>query len=60
MIYDVLFALDDNRNVLPQIVDIWELSQDLLQYTFTLRDGLQWHDAQPVTSAGVIVSLGTL
>jgi peptide/nickel transport system substrate-binding protein len=57
MIYDVLFALDDKLNVQPQMVDTWELSQDRLQYTFTLRDGLQWHDGQPVTSADVIASL---
>jgi peptide/nickel transport system substrate-binding protein len=57
MIYDVLFALDDNLNVRPQMVDTWDVSQDRLRYTFTLRDGLQWHDGQPVTSEDVIASL---
>jgi peptide/nickel transport system substrate-binding protein len=57
MIYDVLFALDPNLNVQPQMVDTWEISPDRLQYTFTLRDGLQWHDERPVTSADVIASL---
>jgi ABC-type transport system substrate-binding protein len=57
MIYDVLFALDANLNVQPQMVDTWEISPDRLQYTFTLRDGLQWHDERPVTSADVIASL---
>jgi peptide/nickel transport system substrate-binding protein len=33
------------------------VSQDHLQYTFTLRDGLQWHDGPPVTSTDVIASL---
>jgi len=57
MIYDVLFALDDNLTVQPQMIDTWEVSQDRLRYTFTLRDGLRWHDGQPVTSADVIASL---
>jgi peptide/nickel transport system substrate-binding protein len=57
MIYDVLFALDDNLTVQPQMVNTWEVSQDRLRYTFTLRDGLRWHDGQPVTSADVIASL---
>jgi peptide/nickel transport system substrate-binding protein len=57
MIYDVLFALDDNLTVQPQMIDTWEVSQDRLRYTFTLRDDLRWHDGQPVTSADVIVSL---
>ena len=57
MIYDVLFALDDKLNVQPQMVETWDVSQDRLRYTFTLRDRLQWHDGQPVTSADVIASL---
>jgi ABC-type transport system substrate-binding protein len=51
MIYDVLFALDANLNVQPQMVDTWEISPDRLQYTFTLRNSLLWHDKRPVTSA---------
>ena len=26
-------------------------------YTFTLRDGLKWHDGQPVTAADCVASL---
>ena len=57
MIYDVLFALDENLNIQPQMVDTWTVSDDALQYTFTLRDGLLWHDGQPVTSDDVVASL---
>src|SRR5690606_37019768 len=32
-------------------------SGDKLTYTFTLRDGLKFHDGQPVTTADVIASL---
>ena len=31
MIYDVLFALDDNLTVQPQMVNTWEVSQDRLR-----------------------------
>jgi peptide/nickel transport system substrate-binding protein len=57
MIYDVLFALDENLQVQPQMMGTWDVSQDRLQFTFTLLDGLRWHDGQPVTSADVIASL---
>jgi peptide/nickel transport system substrate-binding protein len=57
MIYDVLLALDDKLIVQPQMIDSWEVSQDRLRHTFILRDGLQWHDGQSVTSADVIASL---
>ena len=57
MIYDTLFALDENLKVQPQMVDTWQVSPDGLQYTFTLREGLKFHDSSPVTSDDVIASL---
>ena len=57
MIYDTLFALDGNLEVKPQMVDTWKVSDDKLTWTFTLRDGLEFHDGTPVTSADVIPSL---
>ncbi|MGJ4929220.1 ABC transporter substrate-binding protein [Bradyrhizobium sp. HKCCYLS2038] len=57
MIYDTLFATDANLQIRPQMVDSWNVSEDQLTYTFKLREGLQWHDGQPVTSADVIPSI---
>jgi peptide/nickel transport system substrate-binding protein len=39
------------------MVDKWEVSKDNLTYTFTLRDGLKFHDGQPVRSADCIASI---
>jgi peptide/nickel transport system substrate-binding protein len=57
MIYDTLFALDKDFKVQPQMIDTWQVSSDNLQYTFTLREGLKFHDGNPVTSEDVIASL---
>src|SRR5437773_10076863 len=57
MIYDTLFATDAKFQVQPQMVDKYELSKDQLTYTFTLRDGLKFHDGQPVRSADCIASI---
>jgi peptide/nickel transport system substrate-binding protein len=57
MIYDTLFAVDANQTVQPQMVDKYTISDDKLTYTFTLRDGLLWHDGQPVTSEDCIASI---
>ena len=48
MVYDTLFAVNEQFKSQPQMVDKWTLSDDKLIYTFTLRDGLKWHDGQPV------------
>src|SRR5690242_9813953 len=57
MIYDTLFAIDAKFEVKPQMVDKWEISADKLTYTFTLRDGLKFHDGQPVRSQDCIASI---
>ncbi|MFD1343285.1 ABC transporter substrate-binding protein [Litorisediminicola beolgyonensis] len=56
MIYDVLTAVDADFKPQPQMAD-WEVSEDGLTYTFTLRDGLMFHDGAPVTGADVVASL---
>ena len=39
------------------MVDKWSVSADKLTWTFTLRDGLEWHDGQPVTAEDCVASL---
>ncbi len=56
MIYDVLVAVDENFEPQPQMAD-WTISDDNLVYTFTLRDGLTFHDGNPVTAADAVASL---
>ena len=57
MVYDTLLATDAEGRVQPQMAEGWTVSDDGLTYTFTLRDGLTFHDGAPVTSADVIASL---
>src|SRR3954454_23791260 len=57
MIYDTLFALDDKLIAQPQMVDRYAMSADKLTWTFTLRDGLEWHDGAPVTAEDCVASL---
>ena len=57
MIYETLFTTDAKGEIQPQMVDKYTVSDDKLKWTFTLRDGLLFHDGAPVTSDDVIVSL---
>ena len=57
MVYDTLFAMDENLNIKPQMVDTFSISDDKLTYTFKLRPGLRFHDGAEVTSEDVIASL---
>src|SRR5258706_14524483 len=57
MVFDTLFALDANQQPQPQMVERWSISADGLRYDFTLRDGLRFHDGQPVRPIDCIASL---
>src|SRR6202046_4283683 len=56
MVYDTLLAEDSNFKIQPQMAD-WKVSDDKLTYTFTLRDGLKWHDGLPFTAEDCVASL---
>jgi peptide/nickel transport system substrate-binding protein len=57
MIYDTLFALDADLQIRPQMVERWTVSRDGMKYAFTLRDGLKFHDGQPVTAEDCVASI---
>ena len=57
LVYDTLFGTDEQLQIKPQMVDRTTVSADGMKYTFTLRDGLRWHDGQPVRSEDCVESL---
>lgn len=56
MIYDTLLAQDSSFKIQPQMAE-FKISDDKLTYTFTLRDGLKFHDGTPVTAEDCVASL---
>ena len=49
-LYESLLEVDGDGNVNPATADKWEVSDDLLTYTFHIRDNAKWSDGSPVTS----------
>ena len=59
--YDLLVNFSpDNLAPAPGIAESWDVSDDKKTVTFTLADGLQWSDGEPLTSKDVKYSLDTL
>jgi peptide/nickel transport system substrate-binding protein len=57
MVYDTLFALDEKMLPQRQMVGNHQVSSDGLTYEFELRQGLRFHDGQPVTGDDVVASI---
>lgn len=56
LIYDQLFLLD--TDLIPQPWLAESLDIDGLSYILTLREGLRWHDGEPITTDDVAFSIG--
>src|SRR5216683_2261292 len=57
MVFDTPFALDAKFRPQPQMVGDYNISPDQLLYAFTLRDGLKFHDGEPVRGTDCVASL---
>ena len=57
LVYDTLFATDENFRIQPQMVREWQTAPDGLRWTFHLRDGLTFHDGSPVEAKDCIASI---
>jgi peptide/nickel transport system substrate-binding protein len=57
LVYDTLFGTDATGHIAPQMVESYTVTTDQKVWTFILREGLEFHDGTPVTSADVIASL---
>jgi len=52
--YDPLLKYDpENASVSPWVAKSWEVSQDGLEYTFWLNEGIKFHDGTQLTSSDV-------
>jgi oligopeptide transport system substrate-binding protein len=52
-LYAGLTRLDENGEAYPSLASGWEISDDGLTYTFTLRSGLTFSDGTPLTAEDV-------
>src|SRR5579863_9616430 len=57
LVFDTLYGIDETNQSRPQMCAGHELSDDKLTWTFTLRDGLMFHDNEKVLAKDCVMSL---
>ena len=57
LVFDTLYGVDARLEVQPQMVAGHEVSDDGLTWTMTLREGLAFHDGEPVRPRDVVASV---
>ncbi|MBN1470164.1 MAG: peptide-binding protein [Syntrophaceae bacterium] len=54
MVYNGLVKYDKDMNIVGDLAESWDISQNGMIITFHLRKGVKWHDGQPFTAADVL------
>ena len=57
LVFDTLYGIDTNWAGQPQMVEGHQVDEDGLVWTLTLRDGLRFHDREPVLARDVVASI---
>jgi peptide/nickel transport system substrate-binding protein len=59
-IYEALTVYDTDWEVRPVLAESWKPNADATEWTFKLRQGVQFHDGTPFTSKDAAYSIGRL
>lgn len=55
-LYNSLLKYDKNLSLVGDLAEKWVVSDDNLSITFTLRQGVNWHDGKPFTAQDVLAT----
>lgn len=53
LLFNGLTAHDGDNAVVPGLAERWEYDETAHAYTFYLREGIRWHDGEPLTAEDV-------
>ena len=57
LVFDTLYGLDENYKAQPQMVEGHVIEDDGKTWKLTLRDGLKFHNGEPVRARDAVASL---
>jgi peptide/nickel transport system substrate-binding protein len=59
--FDSLVEFDlETYELVPALAESWDVSEDGTVYTFHLREGVRWHDGEPLTADDVVFTYGQI
>ena len=56
-VFEGLMKPTPDGDLVPAVAEKYEISEDQLVYTFTIREGITFHNGSPVTAADVVNSI---
>lgn len=56
LVYDSMYQLQPDGSYTFELAEDVSISDDGLTYTYTIRDGITWHDGEPLTAGDIAYS----
>ncbi len=60
LVFNGLTVANEHGQILPDLADRWDVSEDNLSYTFYLRRDVRWHDGESLTADDVVLTVDYL
>lgn len=60
LVFAGLMRYDENQELVPDLAERYEISEDKKTYTFTLKENATWHDGEPVSARDVLFTMETI
>ena len=60
LVYSSLFKYDGQGNLIPDLVEEYNIEEDNVTYNITLKKDVLWHDGEPLTANDVIFTIKTI
>ena len=60
LVFSGLLKYDQEFQPVPELAESWQKSEDQKIYTFTLKDGIKWHDGEPLTADDVVFTFQSI
>ncbi|WP_303969181.1 ABC transporter substrate-binding protein [Sporosarcina ureae] len=60
LLFRGLMRFDENNKVITDIADSFDMSEDQLLYTFTLKEGITFHDGEELTADDVVFTIESI
>ncbi len=57
LIYAGLMTTDEQGKLVPELAESYTVSEDAKEYTFILKEGLEFHDGTPLTASDVVFTI---
>ncbi len=60
LVFAGLLKYDEQNQLVGDLAESWSINDDETTYTVRLREGLKWHDGQPLTAEDVVFTYATI